>query len=125
MLGVLAHSRITMALATSKLDEYAHRILHQLKISHHFAVVAAANREGTRLHKDAILDFALRELARPDLSTVAMVGDRAQDIRAALSCGVLPVGVTWGYGTAPELLEAGAIKLIAHPRELLDVLQAA
>ena len=35
-------------------------------------------------------------------------------------CGVLPVAVSWGYGSLPELRATGAA-LIDHPHELLEL----
>ena len=37
-----------------------------------------------------------------------MVGDRGEDMRAALEFGLTPLGVTWGFGSRDELLEGGA-----------------
>ena len=43
-----------------------------------------------------------------DIGKVVMVGDRFYDIEGALAVGALPCGVTYGYGTAEELWDAGA-----------------
>lgn len=37
-----------------------------------------------------------------------LVGDRGDDMRAAVAFGLTPVGVTWGFGSREELLEGGA-----------------
>jgi len=37
-----------------------------------------------------------------------LVGDRGDDMQAALEFGLTPLGVTWGFGTREELLEGGA-----------------
>ncbi len=48
-----------------------------------------------------------------------MVGDRCFDIQGALANGVVPVGVTFGYGTREELEEAGC-RLIAADSKALE-----
>jgi phosphoglycolate phosphatase len=125
MLRALSDGGIRIGLATSKLDEYAHLILRQLRIAGYFHLVTGSNRDGTRLHKKEILDHTIRGLGLADPSMGAMVGDRAQDMFAAINCGALAVGVTWGYGTASELLHAGAAHLISRPNELLNLIQGA
>jgi phosphoglycolate phosphatase len=47
-----------------------------------------------------------------------MIADRAEDMSAATHNGLNAVGVTWGYGSERELLEAGATAVCASPAEL-------
>jgi phosphoglycolate phosphatase-like HAD superfamily hydrolase len=41
-------------------------------------------------------------------------------VTAAISCGVTPVAVSWGYGSEQEL-RATAARLIDTPEELLEL----
>lgn len=50
------------------------------------------------------------------------LGDTNTDICCARNAGMRPVGVLWGFREKQELQEAGAEHIIAHPRELLSVL---
>jgi phosphoglycolate phosphatase len=123
MLRALFDGGIRLGLATSKLDEYAHLIVRRLLIAGYFDLVTGSSRDGTRLHKEKVLDHTIRGLGVADPSMVAMVGHRAQDMFAAINCGARAVGATWGYGTANELLRAGAAHLISRPSELLNLIQ--
>ncbi|WP_462137192.1 HAD family hydrolase [Candidatus Mycalebacterium sp.] len=49
---------------------------------------------------------------------VALVGDSAIDMETAVSAGMLPVGVLWGFRSKNELASAGARHLIESPAEL-------
>jgi phosphoglycolate phosphatase len=51
-----------------------------------------------------------------------MVGDRHSDVAAAQACGVVSVGVRWGYGTREELEATGADHLVGTPAELLALI---
>ena len=51
-----------------------------------------------------------------------MVGDRQYDIEAALANGIGAVGVTYGYGTREELINAGADTVINSIEELEKLL---
>jgi phosphoglycolate phosphatase len=122
MLATLSKTGLTVAVATSKLEEYALRILDQFSISTYFRVVVGSSADGTRVHKDEILEHALKNLGSPDPATTVMVGDRKHDVRAAIDLGVRPIGVTWGYGATTELLQAGADALADSPSELTKLL---
>ena len=50
-----------------------------------------------------------------------MVGDRKYDILGAKQNGLKCVGVTYGYGTAEELKEAGADYIVDTPPEILNI----
>lgn len=53
-----------------------------------------------------------------------MVGDLPEDIRAANTAGMNPVGVTWGYGEKKGLLAAATnVLLVTSPDEFLKIVQ--
>ena len=54
-----------------------------------------------------MINGAVKELAVSKEETL-MVGDRKYDIEGAAAAGVKSAGVTYGYGTAEELIAAGA-----------------
>ena len=121
MLTTMHDSGVRLALATSKLTEFAERILDHFGIGHLFAAVAGSTPDGGILTKWAIVAGALERLGRPDPSGVVLVGDRDQDMRAANDHRLLPVGVTWGYGSESELVDSGARHLVASPAALLSL----
>ena len=118
MLTDLASAGLMLGLATSKLTEYAERILDHFELASLFDVVVGSTRDGSRLQKEDIVGYALTALGRPAPSSVAMVGDREHDVNAAHFHGVRAVGVTWGYGSSEELQAAGADALVDSPEEL-------
>ena len=54
-----------------------------------------------------------------------MIGDREDDVHAAHEAGIGAIGVTWGYGTRPELERAGAEILVDSPAALPHVVRSA
>lgn len=52
------------------------------------------------------------------LEELVMIGDTATDMRTALACNMLPVGVLWGFRDERELTGAGARFLVEAPRQL-------
>lgn len=68
-----------------------------------------------RLPKPRLLALAMRELGAEPADCV-MVGDTANDFRAARENSVESVAVAWGYGTAAELAEAD--RIAATPEDI-------
>ena len=122
MLTGLERAGVSLALATSKLTEFAEQIAAQLEIADYFKVVAGANRDGSRTAKKDIVAVALDGLDWPDPTTVALVGDRADDMSAAAHFGLFAVGASWGYGNSEELEASGAQALVAQPAGVIPAL---
>jgi phosphoglycolate phosphatase len=112
LLDALTARGLVLAIATSKLDEFAVGIAEHFGMAQYFTAVAGATRDGTRLHKEDIAEYALVQLGSPDRARVAMVGDREHDMFAATALGIYPIGATWGYGSPDELTSAGAVELV-------------
>ena len=111
----------TLAVATSKPEMFAKRILEHIDIAKYFDVVAGANLDGTRTNKAEVIDYALKSCGVTDLTKVLMIGDREYDIIGAQNIGVDSVGVTFGYGSIAELEQAGATYVAEKPCEVIDV----
>jgi phosphoglycolate phosphatase len=127
MLDALAELGLSLSVATAKPEQTAHPILDHFGISDRFDVRAGATLTSERRTKAQVIDFALRELeihADPDLvDHVIMVGDRNHDVLGAMHHGITCIGVTWGYGSIPELLSSGAVALADTPAEVVDLVQ--
>jgi len=72
-------------------------------------------------HPAGALEIA-RSLALPP-ERLLYVGDTATDMETARKAGMHGVGALWGFREAEELLQGGARRLVAHPLELLDLLE--
>lgn len=114
-----------LAVATSKPEPHADRIVAHLGLDGFFETVCGDTLDGDRGSKALVVGEALRRLGGPDPSTVLMVGDRSHDVLGAAAHGLDCAGALWGYGTAAELAAAGALRLCAKPSEVLDLLPSA
>jgi phosphoglycolate phosphatase len=118
LLDTLRTSGVTLATATAKRTEVARAIVAHHGLDSYFAVVNGTDDQ--RHTKTATLAHTLELLGNPPRESVVMVGDRHSDVTAGVDCGVLAVGVTWGYGSRAELEATGA-RLIDQPAALLDL----
>jgi phosphoglycolate phosphatase len=122
VLDTLADKGILMAVATSKPEPHAAEIISGLGFLEHFETVCGDTLDGKRDSKALVVGEVLTRLNDPHPDTVLMVGDRSHDVLGAAAHGVRCAGALWGYGTAGELTAAGALRLCAHPDDLLDLI---
>ncbi|MCI4675355.1 HAD-IA family hydrolase [Candidatus Mycolicibacterium alkanivorans] len=126
LLADLRAAGVRLAVATSKAEPTARRILEHFGLTGHFDVIAGASVDGSRSSKADVLAHALGQL-RPLPDRVLMVGDRAHDVEGAAEHGIKTVVVGWGYGAGdfsdPEVAAAAAAHVPTVPalREVLGV----
>lgn len=99
LLADLQAAGVRLAVATSKLEPTAVRILDHFGLVQHFEVIAGACPDGSRKSKTEVLAHALAQL-QPLPERVLMVGDRSHDVDGATAHGIDTVVVGWGYGQA-------------------------
>lgn len=102
-----------IALATSKPEVFARRILEHFHIDSYFDVIVGSNMDGSRTKKAEVITevfarFQAAEGRIPSKSEIVMIGDRLHDIVGAAENGIDSIGVTFGYGGYDELYKAGA-----------------
>jgi len=95
LLADLRTAGVRLAVATSKLEPTARRILAHFGLDQHFEVIAGA--DDSRKTKEQVLAHALEQL-QPLPERVLMVGDRSHDVDGAAAHGIDTVVVGWGYG---------------------------
>lgn len=113
MLDKIKKSSRKIALATSKPEVYAKRILEHFNLTQYFDFIGAATMDETRSKKADVIAYTLDNLEVKDKSKVVMIGDRHHDIEGANQNGLDSIGVLIGYGDREELENAGA-KYIAE-----------
>ena len=114
MLGLvraLHAAGLPLALATSKSEVQANRVLAHLELTECFTVICGASEDETRSAKADVVGEALRRLREQDvdLSNLVMVGDREHDVHGAAEHGVPVIMVEWGYGSPAESVGAIAV----------------
>ena len=125
LLRDLAAAGVTTAVATSKAQVYAERIVAERGWTDLFATVGGDTLDGDRPTKADVVGEVLRRLGRPDGAIpggVVMVGDRSHDVVGARKHGLDCLGAGWGYAAPGELQEAGAVAVYAEVDDLRTAL---
>jgi phosphoglycolate phosphatase-like HAD superfamily hydrolase len=112
LLADLQTAGVRLAVATSKAEPTARRILAHFGLDGHFEVIAGASLDGSRASKSDVVGHALDQL-RPLPERVLMVGDRSHDVEGAAEHGIDTVVVGWGYGRA-DFAEPTPVRALAH-----------
>lgn len=117
-------ARYPLAIATSKPESIATRILEHFGLADRFAVIAGASDDEVRSAKADVVARALDLLAAAgvDTSRPVLIGDRHHDVDGAAAHGVPTVFAAWGYGAPEEA--AGAIAVAEQPSDLAAVIAA-
>jgi phosphoglycolate phosphatase len=100
---------------TSKPAVFAQRIVTLFGLSPYVRRVYGADLEGTLDDKANLFAHAAR-CEGFDAEGAILIGDRAQDVRAARMNGARAIGALWGYGSREEL--AGAHAFAGSPHEV-------
>jgi len=103
---------------TAKPPEFAVPILERFGLTSVFTGIYGPDLEGRLDDKGLLIGRMIAE-ENIDPARTIMVGDRANDVRAAARHGIPTVGALWGYGGREELTEAGAAGLCEAPHRLL------
>jgi phosphoglycolate phosphatase len=123
LVSTLSELGIRLAVATSKPEPHAIRIVRHLELGDYFTTIGGDTVDGQRDSKAQVIGEVLSRLGNPAPESVLMVGDRSHDVLGAAAHGVDCAGALWGYGTRAELVNAGALRLCAAPAEVLELVR--
>ncbi|HKV96282.1 MAG TPA: phosphoglycolate phosphatase [Gammaproteobacteria bacterium] len=102
VLDELHTSGLHLACVTNKSGEFTAPLLQALDLQRYFGAVVSGDTLAVRKPDPAPLLHAARTLGVAP-AAACMVGDSANDVRAARAAGFLPLAVSYGYGNAAEV----------------------
>ena len=121
LLETLKGDGYTLYVATSKPEEMSVTILEKFGLASYFDRICGASTDTSRSTKDAVIAYLLAQSgAKEDM---VMVGDTKYDVLGAKAHGIPTIGVSWGYGSAEEMMEAGAVAIADTTQQLLELIK--
>jgi phosphoglycolate phosphatase len=120
LLATLTDAGARLAVATSKPEPFAVRVLEHTGLLGAFAGVHGASLDGAVRRKEQVVAAALA--AHPGGLDPVLVGDRSHDVLGAAVHGLPCIGAGWGPAEDGELEEAGAAVVVATPGEVVGAL---
>ena len=106
--------------ATSKPEGMAKNILKHFDLDGYFTLICGAASDGERSTKEAVIEYLLGQLDSRE--GLVMVGDTIYDVKGAAHHGIPCIAVTWGYGVAEDMENAGA-RLASSMEELYHLVK--
>ena len=122
LLAKLCAEGRTVALATAKPEIFSRRILAHFGLTGRFSFIGGASLDASRRHKDTVISYTLANLPGAVSQNTVMIGDRDQDVLGARKNRIGCIGVLYGYGSADELTQAGALAIARNCDELYQLL---
>lgn len=121
MLDALNDRGLKMAILSNKPHEFTKQCATELLSNWNFDVVIG-QRDGAPPKPDpaGALEVAKRLNIPP--ADFLYIGDSGVDMKTAVASGMFPVGVLWGFRSMGELKDNGSLALVAHPSEILSLL---
>ena len=120
LLETLKGDGYTLFVVTSKPEEMSVTILEKFGLASYFDRICGASTDTSRSTKDAVIAYLLESSgAKEDM---VMVGDTIYDVLGAKAHGIPAVGVSWGYGSVEEMVQAGAVGIAGSMDALLELL---
>lgn len=111
-----------LSLASSKPEEACKRIMENFGLTKYFDDIVGSSLDGSISTKNEVLREFYRRHANLKKDEICLIGDTKFDVRGAKEFGIPCIGVSYGFGTKEELLEAGAIKVCDNLDEVLSYL---
>lgn len=120
MLDELKKKGKRLAVATSKKEETAVRILKHFQLDGYFEVIGGDNREIGRDTKAKVIEYVLDKMNGKKEEAI-MVGDRKFDVEGAHLVGLACIAVEFGYGDRAEFEACGADYIGGTPQAVADM----
>lgn len=117
------HSKgIIAALATSKPEVYAERIIKHFGLDKYFTLISGATFDEKLVEKYDIIVNTASRLGVSAMSDVLMAGDRKYDIEGGKRAGTATVGVLYGYGSYSELYASDSDFIVSDADKIIKIL---
>ena len=121
MLDALKMQGLKLAVLSNKPDLLTKKCVSTILSKWDFDVVLG-QRDSVPLKPDPHSAREVAEKLAIPPENFLYLGDTAIDMKTAVSTGMFPVGVLWGFRTLKELKENGARAIIDEPLKVLDIL---
>ena len=119
LLKALKDAGIRLAVATSKPERFARKILERYELAQYFEEIAGIHQDKVSEDKREVLADALERMkVRETGASCVLIGDRKYDAWGAARMGLDFIGVSYGYAPEGEFEAEGVKIVLDSPAEL-------
>ncbi|NTV67506.1 MAG: HAD-IA family hydrolase [Chlorobaculum sp.] len=121
LLDAIDRLGLKKAILSNKPDRFTRQCAEELLAPWRFDVIMGF-REGIAPKPDPTGALMVAEELGVQPASILYVGDSGVDMKTANAAGMYPLGVTWGFRPAAELLATGAAQLVSSPEAIIPLL---
>ncbi len=121
LLDGLAGRSVRTAILSNKPHEFTVLCAREFMPRWEFEIVLG-QRDGVPTKPDPAGALEIADRLGLEPCQVLYAGDSSIDMDTAVSAGMFPVGVLWGFRGKDELIEHGATATVENPTQLLDII---
>ncbi len=121
MLRMCSRAGLAMCVLSNKKHEFTQEMVAYFFPTHSFEVVAG-HRENIPLKPDPLAALSIADELGMKPDEFLYLGDTNTDMQTAVSSGMYPVGVLWGFRDRRELVESGARTILESPPDIQQLL---
>ena len=121
MLDELTKKGIKLSILSNKPHNLTEQVVSYY-LSNWSFISIFGQREGVPRKPDPYTAKEIAGVMNIDPKRIMLVGDSHYDLKTAMAAGMIPVGVTWGYGKLDITQLEGAIKYVRNPAELVSLI---
>lgn len=122
MLTALQQLQLSLNVLSNKPHDFTRLCVRKFMDRWAFSIVLG-QRPGVPRKPDPSAAFEIAAEINVPPADIVYLGDTATDMQTARAAEMYAVGVLWGFRTAGELEESGALRLIRHPMELPELVR--
>ncbi len=120
LLEELKNRGVLTAVASNKPDNFTRQIVSEM-FPPVFSVVSG-KRDGFEKKPDPAIALFIAKQLGVRCSETLFAGDSSVDMLTASNAGMDSIGCTWGFRTAEELIDSGAVYMADKPMDILRAL---
>lgn len=117
LLKSLHQNGTKLYIITTKPQIYVDQIVEHFNIGNLFTYITGTELGMTKTQKTEQIERTMTKFGISK-ENVVMVGDRPEDIIAAVNNGIDSIGIAYGFGKEEELTKAGATYIAGKPSEI-------
>ena len=123
MLSTLYENSHRLYVVTGKPKIYADRIIEHFQLAPYFNDIYGSELGGHFDNKADLIEFILNNRKLSSKESV-MIGDKQEDIIAGKANRIKTIGVTYGYGSLQEILDATPDFICGSPPEIKSTIMS-
>ena len=123
LLLALVNRGYSINICSSKPENSCKAVLDYLGLSKYFSDIVGATKDGRIDTKAQVIEECFRRAPWKKKEETILIGDTKFDADGAIESDLTCIGITWGFGTKEELLNAGAKAVFDTCEEELEYVE--